>query len=66
MEATGSDMTNSFRVLSQIPLPGTANYQTKNNEIKRQLLAQCCTLAELRKASAPKMDPRQDEEEFIN
>ncbi|CAH1772892.1 unnamed protein product [Owenia fusiformis] len=59
MHKTGADFTNSFRSLSKLSLPGSADFDYKLELLKRRLLEQCCTLEQLKKTYAPRMDPRQ-------
>jgi len=58
MQQTGSDFTNSFRCLSRLTLPGSADHDKSVTEVVEYLLTQCSTLDELKAAYAPKMDPR--------
>ncbi|KAL4219840.1 hypothetical protein ACF0H5_020251 [Mactra antiquata] len=59
MEETGSDFTNSFRCLSNLPLPSSSDFESKLVEVKEQLLSQCCTAEDLKRAYRPRIDPRQ-------
>ncbi|KAL5010089.1 hypothetical protein ScPMuIL_012394 [Solemya velum] len=59
MQQTGADFTNSFRCLSRISLPGSANFDDKLSEVQSYLLSQCCSLEEHTAAYQPKLDPRE-------
>ncbi|XP_060580339.1 protein adenylyltransferase SelO, mitochondrial-like [Ruditapes philippinarum] len=59
MEETGADFTNSFRVLSRIPLPSSHDFESELEAVKIYLVSQCCTAEELKRAHRPQMDPRQ-------
>ncbi|XP_013399695.1 selenoprotein O-like [Lingula anatina] len=59
MQATGADFTNSFRCLSQLPLPGSEHFHDKMEEVKRFLVSQCCSLEEFRQGCKPLMPPAQ-------
>jgi hypothetical protein len=58
MEETGADFTNSFRVLSRIPLPSSHDFESELEAVKIYLVSQCCTAEELKRAHRPQMDPR--------
>lgn len=57
MEETGADFTNSFRSLSNLPLPGLSGIESQE-ALLEYLLTQSSTVEEMRKANQPKMDPR--------
>ncbi|XP_078091686.1 selenoprotein O1 isoform X1 [Mustelus asterias] len=57
-QIAGADFTNTFRLLSEVPIPGTSTLFTLE-EFLEKLIQQCATLEELKLASKPTMDPRQ-------
>ncbi|GCC33996.1 hypothetical protein chiPu_0012469 [Chiloscyllium punctatum] len=57
-QTTGADFTNTFRLLSEFPVPGVSTHFTLE-EFLEKLIAQCASLEELKLASKPRMDPRQ-------
>lgn len=56
--STGADFTNSFRLLSDFPIPGSSTPFTFA-EFLAKLIEQCASLEELKLAFTPSMDPRQ-------
>uniref|UniRef100_A0AAY5K0P7 Selenoprotein O n=1 Tax=Esox lucius TaxID=8010 RepID=A0AAY5K0P7_ESOLU len=62
MHNTGSDFTNTFRCLSQIPCPTEGSGEAEGGILKMAtdlLLEQCASLEELKAANKPSMDPRE-------
>jgi len=60
MHKTGSDFTNTFRILSELPLPSSPQlFQVEKIRVLEKLLSQCCTVADLKKSFSSSMDPRQ-------
>ncbi|XP_074652979.1 protein adenylyltransferase SelO, mitochondrial-like isoform X2 [Tubulanus polymorphus] len=59
MHETGADMTNIFRSLSHLSLPGSDDFDEKFESLTDYILSQCSTVEELKRSLAPKMDPRQ-------
>ncbi|GCB70778.1 hypothetical protein scyTo_0008670 [Scyliorhinus torazame] len=57
LQIAGADFTNTFRLLSEIPIPGASTLFTLE-EFLGKLIEQCATLEELKLASKPTMDPR--------
>ncbi|XP_059510599.1 selenoprotein O1 isoform X2 [Stegostoma tigrinum] len=57
-QITGADFTNTFRLLSEFPVPGISTHFTLEEFLEKQI-AQCVSLEELKLASKPRMDPRQ-------
>ena len=56
---TGSDFTNSFRILAKIPYPGNPDFESKFEDVKEFLVQNSCTVEDMKKSFAPKMDPKQ-------
>ncbi|XP_006821547.2 protein adenylyltransferase SelO-1, mitochondrial-like, partial [Saccoglossus kowalevskii] len=59
MQDTGGDYTNCFRCLNQLDLPGADTYHTSMERVTNMLMAQSCTLEELKNTCKPRMDPRE-------
>ncbi|XP_033099735.1 protein adenylyltransferase SelO, mitochondrial-like, partial [Anneissia japonica] len=59
LQVTGADFTNCFRGLTKVPLPGTSGSKDALAAAHQYFLTQCCMAETLKKASAPRMDPRQ-------
>ncbi|CAM9864274.1 unnamed protein product [Lampetra fluviatilis] len=54
MQSTGADFTNSFRLLSRLTLEAGSV-----EELATLLCRQCATVEEMKRASKPRIDPRQ-------
>ena len=51
MKQTGADFTNTFGVLSEIPYSSvTENYDVERRKALEQLLAQCCSVEDLKRS----------------
>ena len=51
MHKTGSDFTNTFRILSELPLQSSPQlFQVEKLKVLEKLLSQCCTVADLKKS----------------
>jgi len=60
MKQTGADFTNTFGVLSEIPYSSvTENYDVERRKALERLLAQCCSVEDLKRSLRSTMDPRQ-------
>jgi uncharacterized protein YdiU (UPF0061 family) len=57
MHQTGADFTNSFRCLSQHPLPDEKQEEASSNVLD-YLMSQCSTKEELLKQSKPTVEAR--------
>lgn len=60
MHKTGTDFTNTFRILCELPYPSSPeSFAVEKAQALEKLLSQCCTIADLKKSFSSSMDPRQ-------
>lgn len=60
MQKTGTDFTNAFRILCEMPYPSSSeSFGDEKEKLLQKLLSQCCTVEDLKKSFRSTMDPRQ-------
>lgn len=51
MHKTGTDFTNAFRILCEMPYPSSSeSFGIKKEKLLQKLLSQCCTVEDLKKS----------------